>query len=144
MAETQNYSNYIRRYAPVHFALIPLTVINLVYQIVRLVMSPSVDGLFMILIGIALLLIVFTSRLQALKAQDRVILLEERLRYRDVLSPELIKKAAGLSPREIIALRFAPDGELPSLVPQVLEGKLTTSKEIKTAIKDWRGDYHRV
>ncbi len=43
----------------------------------------------------------------------------------------------------MIALRFAPDDELPELVDRVLKGELNTGKEIKLAIRNWRGDHVR-
>jgi hypothetical protein len=83
-------------------------------------------------------------RINPLKAQDRLIRLEEQLRYQRVLSADLAAQASTLPVGKIVALRFAPDEELPGLVTQVLDGKLNTSKEIKQAIKNWRGDYFRV
>jgi hypothetical protein len=93
---------------------------------------------------LALILLALASRLQALKAQDRVIRLEERLRYREVLSPELVKRADGLRTGQIISLRFAPDDELAGLVERTLNGEFAKTKEIKMAIKNWRGDHLRV
>ena len=73
-----------------------------------------------------------------------MIRLEEQLRYQRVLSPDLSKRTEALKTGEMIALRFASDEELPNLVQQVLEGKFATSKDIKLAIQQWRGDYLRV
>jgi predicted lactoylglutathione lyase len=84
------------------------------------------------------------ARLQALKAQDRVIRLEERLRYKELLSKDLADKASNLSTSQMIALRFASDAELPDLAQKVVNGELATSKDIKLAVKNWRGDYLRV
>ena len=144
MADTQNYSNHVRWYPLFHFVTIPLLILNFLYQAVRLYQEPSWDRGVWVVLGIVFILIALTGRLQALKAQDRLIRLEERLRYKEVLAPDLVQRAANLPTEKIIALRFASDQELPDLVTQVLEGKLTTSKEIKTAIKNWRGDYLRV
>ncbi len=144
MADTQNYSNHVRWYPLFHFVTIPLLILNFLYQAVRLYQEPSWDRGVWVVLGIVFILMALTGRLQALKAQDRLIRLEERLRYKEVLAPDLVQRAANLPTEKIIALRFASDQELPDLVTQVLEGKLTTSKEIKTAIKNWRGDYLRV
>lgn len=94
--------------------------------------------------AIAFIILSVAARLQALKAQDRVIRLEERLRYREILSADLAEKASNFKTSQIIALRFAPDPELPELVSKVIRGELNSSKEIKIAIKNWRGDYLRV
>ncbi len=98
----------------------------------------------MILLAIGLILLSLAARLQALKAQDRVIRLEESLRYSMVLPEDLAQKAGKLKTGQIIALRFASDAELPELIEKTLNGEFQTSKEIKLAIKNWRGDYLRV
>jgi len=126
----------------------PLLLLNFLSHLVRLFMAPPESGrktlAFWVLLSVILILMALVSRLQPLKAQDRVIRLEERLRYKEILSPDLAEKASNLDVRQIIALRFASDEELPDLVQQVLDGKLTSQKEIKMAIKNWRPDHHRV
>ena len=144
MAEKQTYANHIRWYPLFHFVVVPLLTLNFLSHTVRLFMAPSWGLVFWTLLSITLILLALAARLMSLKAQDRVIRLEERLRYREVLTPELAKKASDLPVLQIIALRFAPDDELAELVSQVIDGKLNTSKEIKMAIKNWKGDYVRV
>ena len=90
-----------------------------------------------------MILLALAARLQALKVQDRVIRLEERLRYRDLLSADLAARASDLPVSQIIALRFASDAELGGLVERTLNGEFEKTKDIKLAIKDWRGDYLR-
>ena len=80
MAE-QNYANHARYHAPFHFVLSPLLLVNLIWSIYRLVRNPDADGLQQLLVAVALFLTAFVARVSALKAQDRVIRLEERLRY---------------------------------------------------------------
>ncbi|HMT07472.1 MAG TPA: DUF6526 family protein [Pyrinomonadaceae bacterium] len=144
MAEKQTYANHTRWYPLVHFVIFPLLIINLIWAIVCTVMHFDWFRVQYLLMSVIVILISFSARLQALKAQDRGIRLEERMRYREVLPAELSARFNELRTGDIIALRFAGDGELGDLVQQVLDGKLTTSKEIKLAIKDWRGDYLRV
>ena len=147
MAE-QTYSNHTRWYPLFHFVVMPLLVLNLLSHIVRLYLAPPESGCktlaFWVLLSFTLILLALASRVQALKAQDRVIRLEERLRYREVLSPELAKRADALRTGQIIALRFAPDDELAGLVERTLNGEFAKTKDIKLAIKNWRGDYLRV
>lgn len=140
----QNYSNHARYYPLFHFVVMPLLALNFLSHLVRFFMAPSWALAFWTVLGATLILLALVSRLQALKAQDRVIRLEERLRYREFLSPELAARANGLRTGQIIALRFASDEELPGLIERTLNGEFTTTKEIKQAIKNWRGDYLRV
>ena len=144
MNTIQNYSNHVRWYPLVHFVIFPILILNFFYQAFRLYQEPSLDHSVWVVLSVAFILITLSARVQALKAQDRTIRLEERLRYKEVLSPELADKAVNMPTGRIIALRFASDGDLAGLVSQVLDGKLNNSKEIKLAIKNWRGDYHRV
>ncbi|HWL39600.1 MAG TPA: DUF6526 family protein, partial [Gemmatimonadaceae bacterium] len=46
--------------------------------------------------------------------------------------------------RQLLALRFAPDAEIPDLARRVLSGELTGPPEIKRAITQWRADHLRV
>lgn len=96
------------------------------------------------MVAAALIILSLAARIQALKAQDRIIRLEERLRYNRLLTGDVAEKASTLPIGQIIALRFASDDELPSLVQRTLDGEFKTNKEIKLAVKNWRGDYLRV
>ncbi len=144
MINQQSYANHVRWYPLVHFVIFPLLTILLIWSIVNLVTAPSAGNLWSLLLIIGVVLLSFAARLQALKAQDRLIRLEERLRYRELLGSDMCERAAGLRTSQMIALRFASDGELGELLERVLNGELTTSKDIKTAIREWRGDYLRV
>lgn len=144
MENTQNYQNHVRWFPLFHFVLMPLLLFNLIWQSVRLYQEPSWDRAESIVLAIGLMLLALSARLQALKAQDRVIRLEERLRFRGLLSDDLTEKAVNLPIGQLIALRFASDEELPELVEKCLNGELKTTKEIKLAVKNWRGDYLRV
>ena len=144
MAEQQTYANHTRRYPLGRFILLPLLVINFLCHLVRLIMAPSLDQGFWTLMSIVFILMIIAARQQALTSQDRIIRLEERLRYKDVLSPDVAEKASNLPVGQIIALRFASDQELAGLVARTLAGEFAKPKDIKMAIKDWRGDYLRV
>jgi len=87
--------------------------------------------------------VVFEARLFALAVQDRVIRLEERLRYAQVLPPDLQGRTRELTIDQIVSLRFASDAELSSLIRKVLDERLTQRKAIKQLIENWRPDYQR-
>lgn len=146
MAE-QNYSNHTRWFPLFHFVVMPLLLLNFLSHLVRLFMAEPQSGrktlAFWTLLSFTLILLALASRLQSLTVQNRVIRLEEKLRYKSVLSPELAAKAESLSLGQIIALRFATDAELPSLVERTLNGEFAKPKDIKKAVKDWRADHLR-
>ena len=78
-----------------------------------------------------------------LKVQDRVIRLEERLRYERVLPADLKPRIGEFTVSQLVSLRFASDAELPALARKVLEEKMNERKAIKRMVKTWRPDYSR-
>ena len=144
MQPTQNYSNHVRWFPLVHFVITPILLILIVWSVVDMVQGFSLQNLQFFVLAVTTLLLSFAARLQALKAQDRIIRLEERFRYRELLQDDVAERTGSLRTSQMIALRFASDEELPVLVERVLSGELSSGKEIKQAIKNWRGDYLRV
>jgi hypothetical protein len=106
--------------------------------------QPGLASAEAVLLAITLSALALTARLAPLRAQDRLIRLEEQLRYQRILSPELAAKAATIPVPQIVALRFASDAELPVLIEQVIAGKLEKPKDIKAAVRIWRADLVRV
>ena len=145
MAEhPQQYSNHARVHAPFHYVLSPLLLIHLVWAVTRLVQIPDWDRAEAVLLAVALFVMAFLVRTNALKVQDRLIRLEERLRYERVLPSPLATQAMGLTESQIVALRFASDAELAERVAEVLNGRLTKPADIKKSIRTWRPDTFRV
>jgi len=144
MAERmQTYKNHLRWLPAFHFFVLPVLLLNVLNQVRRAWRSPSEGSLFLVVVAVALFTLAFLSRSQALTVQDRVIRLEMRLRLRQILPPELQPRIQDLTHRQLVALRFASDAELPELVREILAGKLTTGKEIKLRVKNWQGDWLR-
>ncbi|MEP7148780.1 MAG: DUF6526 family protein [Acidobacteriota bacterium] len=144
MPREQTYENHVRYFPFFHFILFPLLTLNFLYQAVRLYQEPSIDRAVFTALSFVFVGMILAARAQALRVQDRVIRLEERLRYRELLAPELAARASELHLGEIIALRFAADDRLADLVRRTCDREFATTKEIKLAVKNWRGDYHRV
>jgi hypothetical protein len=140
----QSFANHTRWHAPFHFFVVPVLLINVIWTIVVFVKQPDRNSGWAIVVALALVVLATLVRLNPLKAQDRLIRLEEQLRYQQVLSPPVRQQAGALTPGQMIALRFAGDDELEELVAAVAAGKLTNNGEIKRAIKNWRPDTFRV
>jgi len=140
----QSYENHTRWHAPFHFFVAPVLVTNFVVALVQLIRDPGLDRGWWLVVSAALVVLAGLVRLNPLKAQDRLIRLEESLRYYQLLPEEVARRAASLTTAQTVALRFASDEELGGLVREVLEGRLTKPDEIKRAIKSWRADTLRV
>lgn len=141
--EEQSFKNHARRDPAFHGFLTGGALILLAASIYVLVRQPDLWGVVRLLGVLWAILLMFKVRLYALKVQDRIIRLEERLRLAQLL-PEATRGRIGeLSEGQLIALRFASDAELPGLAQKALDGKWD-SKQIKQSIQIWRPDYFRV
>jgi Family of unknown function (DUF6526) len=140
----QSYANHTRRHTPFHFFVLPVMLINLIWAIVDFVRGPSAHSGWWIVVSAALVVLTFLCRTYSLKVQDRIIRLEEQLRYQHLLPADLLQQTGSLNLSQNIALRFASDGELEGLIREVFAGRLTKAAEIKAAIKNWRSDTLRV
>jgi Family of unknown function (DUF6526) len=140
----QNFANHGRFFPPFHFFVVPVMIINLIWAIYRwYVAGFSWDGAERVLLAAGLALGFLSARIMALKVQDRVIRLEERLRYERVLPSDLKPRIGEFAVGQLIALRFASDAELPGLARKVLDEKIGERKAIKQMVKTWRPDYLR-
>lgn len=145
MADTQqSYANHTRWHPPFHFFVMPVMLINFIWSIVDFVRTPGPNQGRWIVVSLALVVLSFLVRINSLRVQDRIIRLEERLRYQQLLPAELSQQCGSLAMAPTIALRFASDEELEGLLREVLGGRLTRPAEIKKAIKNWRADTFRV
>ncbi len=146
MPESQNYHHHARLDPPFHYILLPILLTNLIFSIYATVHHwPQHRELFLwwIVMAIALIILAGRSRGSALKAQDRLICLEERLRLGTLLAPAELALSQSLTEPQLIALRFASDPELPALARRTLAENLTP-KQIKQSITNWRPDHFRV
>ena len=140
----QNYSNHVRWVPAFHFVAVPILLLNAGWAIYRLFGGVTFEAILNMLVAIALLITVLLARVFALKAQDRVIRLEMRLRMRELLPADLQGRINEFTPPQMVGLRFAGDGELPALARKVLNDNITNVTTIKKLVTDWQGDYYRV
>lgn len=139
----QTYANHAKLVPLFHYIAIPLLLINLVLSLAGLLDGVTLDALNRIGVAVAMVIAALFARVFALRAQDRVIRLEERLRMERLLPDDLKPRIDDVSTEQCVALRFAADEELAALVRRALDEK-ADQKTIKQAIENWRPDYRRV
>jgi hypothetical protein len=142
MAE-QNFANHSKVFPPFHFFVVPILLVNLGVQLYRLKFGITFASVFGILLALALILGFLSARMFALSVQDRVIRLEERLRYQRLLPADLQPRIDEFTVAQLVSLRFASDVELPTLARKVLNEKMQERKAIKQLVKNWKPDYLR-
>jgi Family of unknown function (DUF6526) len=139
----QTFANHSRLIPMYHFVLFSVILLNIGAAGWVLYKDPSVTTAIQLVFAISMILLFLFVRLKPLTVQDRVIRLEMRLRLAEVLPADLRGRIDELTRSQFVALRFAPDAELPELVKRVLAGELKTGNEIKAAIRTWNPDYFR-
>ena len=145
MAEktTQTYANHTRWDPRFHFFLLPVATITIGLSVYDVIRDPGFRSAWYVVLAMAFAIMIFLTRTYALKAQDRVIRLEERLRLQSLAPAEWHTQIYRLTEDQMIGLRFAADDEVLALAKQALEENLNR-KQIKQRIKSWRPDYWRV
>ena len=139
----QNLSNHTRFDPLFHFFILPVFAITFISTIVHLVRHPGLHSAWLVVFMLAAALAVTRMRTYAIKVQDRVIRLEERLRLAMLLDGPMRSRITEFSESQLIGLRFASDAELPALAARTLSEKLSKA-DIKKAIVQWRPDDWRV
>lgn len=140
--DVQNYGNH-RRWNPLwHFVAVPILVLNALIAFVVMARTPSRGTVWAALVALTLVAALALLRRMALRVQDRVIRLEERLRL-GRLMPDRHEEIEDLSREQLIAIRFASDREVPHMLDRITRGEITTQDEIKRAVQHWRPDHLR-
>lgn len=142
MAE-QNFKNHTRLDPAFHFLVVPVLLANLVRALVQVVRHVDGGRAWAVIVALALFVLATIVRTYSLKVQDRVILLEERIRMAALMPLESRQFQRELTTRQMIALRFASDAELAGLAERAVRERLAP-KAIKEQIVNWRPDTHRV
>jgi hypothetical protein len=145
MAEpTQNYATH-RRFIPAyHFFAVPVLLANVIVTAIYFVRDPRFITGWSIVVALALFLAILYLRFMPVRAQDRIIRLEERARLERLMPTDLRGRIEELTATQLIAIRFASDDEVPDLTRRALSGDLKTQGDIKRAIRNWRADHLRV
>ena len=146
----QTFANHTRFDPLFHFFLAPIFLLGVILALVHFFahlhesdFRDNFHSALLIVLSLALLTWLTKTRLYALRVQDRVIRLEERLRLTQLLSEPLRSRIPDLTEDQLIGLRFASDAEVPKLAERTLNEKLTR-KQIKQAVQNWRPDCWRV
>jgi hypothetical protein len=143
--ETQSYANHTRWVPLYHYVLFPILLLTLMGSVVNLVQSMGdhqrlYSASLIVVLTICGVLVALFCRTFALKAQDRAIRAEENLRH-FVMTGKLLDPK--LQTLQVVALRFAGDGEFVALARRAADENLKPG-DIKRAIKQWRADLYRV
>lgn len=135
----QSYANH-RRLPWFYFACGLALLASACYLLQAAIRQPGCAAWMGALSGCAVVVVWHRARRAAQVVQDRVIRLEMRLRLHELGRGPAF---ARLSTPQLVALRFAGDGELPALVDRVLAGELAAPDAIKRAVRDWQPDLAR-
>ncbi len=140
---SQSFSNHTRFDPLFHFFLLPIALASVIVAIVHAYKVPTGLNGWLIVVAIAAFVAIGKTRGYALKVQDRLIRLEERIRLASVLQEPLRSRIGELTDTQLIGLRFASDAELPALVQRAIAEQLSR-KDIKKSVTTWRADTARV
>ena len=139
MAE-QSFQNHAHR--PTHTAVVWLfALIALILMAQQLRGSDTRDWAVIFTI-LAVFELGWISRIYTVKLQDRIIMLETKVRAAELLPAGADAQLDKLNSKQIAALRFASDEEFGGLLERAARENLQP-KDIKASIKSWRPDPHR-
>jgi hypothetical protein len=139
----QTYASH-RVLPTLHILVGAALLLNACYLIYALVHAPACGSGLAAASGVALLSVWHAARRNAQLMQDRIIRLEMQVRLRLLLPAERHGEIARLGLKQLVALRFAGDVELPALVQRVVSGELSAPDAIKRAVVAWQPDHLRV
>lgn len=142
----QNYQHHVRYYPPHHFIFYPLALFVLSIALYEYWYSDGSRPVWLIVAAVTGLLIFLSFMLRqhyALMLQDRLVRMELRWRYHLLTGKRLEKLENRLRFKQLAALRFASDAELPALADRAAAERLSPD-QIKQSIREWQPDDMRV
>jgi hypothetical protein len=139
MAE-QSFANHAHR--PIHTTIVWLFALVALILMVQQLRGSDTRDLAIIFAILAIFELGWISRVYTVKLQDRIIMLEVKVRAAELLPAGADAQLAKLNSKQIAALRFASDEEFGALLERAARENLQP-KEIKASIKTWRPDIYR-
>lgn len=136
----QSYANHAHR--PVLTGALWLFSLAALILIVMQFRGSETRDWAIVMLTLAMFLAGLISRAYTVRLQDRIILLEMKVRAAEVLPAGQDAALSKLTKRQVIALRFASDEELGALLERAVRENMTP-RDIKAAIKTWRADHYR-
>jgi len=137
----QSFENHAHRSLPTALAAL-FTVTALVLISGQMFGGWETRDIAILALGFAVFTLAAISRLYTVTLQDRIIMLETKIRCAELLPAGQDAQLAKLSPKQMVALRFASDAEIGSLLERAARENLTP-KDIKASIRTWRPDPYR-
>ena len=141
--ETQNFKNHSRLVFGYHQVGLLSAFGLFIWSIVNLVNEYNSINLYLSIFTFVFIIISFYIRSFAVGNQDRIIRMEMRYRYHLLTGKRFENIENQLNIKQIVAIRFASDEELESLISKAINENLSP-KMIKLEIKNWQGDYQRI
>ena len=140
MAE-QSFRNHTHR--PTHTAVAALfALLALIFMVRTMFFGRDMRDWAILSAILAVIVLVSISRVYTVRLQDRIIMLEVKVRAAELLNAGQDAQLAKLSSKQIAALRFASDEEFGALLDRAARENLSP-KDIKAAIRNWRPDFYR-
>ncbi|MBC7567339.1 MAG: hypothetical protein H7223_10300 [Pedobacter sp.] len=142
----QSYKNHIRFYPVHHFIFYPIVGVLFAFALRKAFTDEKNNALWFFAAAIVFLIgwLSFIVRQHyGMTVQNRIVVLEMRLRYYVLTNQHLELLEDKLTFGQIAALRFASDEELPLLLNRALSENLSVT-DIKMAIKNWLPDHRRI
>jgi hypothetical protein len=143
MSQPQTYATHVR-YVPRYLVALTVLIVHAAWSLYDLAAGVSAASVRAAAVAVALVVIALYARGFALRAQDRIIRLEMRLRLRDVLPDDQHADISAFTSDQLIGLRFASDRELPALAARVRRDGIHDRKAIKQLVTEWQADDLRV
>ena len=124
----------------VAFAFAMIALAMTIGQMIRTAAGPRDWAMLLTLLAVVVLIAI--SRIYIVRLQDRIIMLEVKVRAAELLTSGQDAQLAKLNAKQVAALRFAGDDEFGLLLDRAARENLAP-KEIKASIKNWRPDLYR-